>query len=56
MAQQFGATAHLLKRLADHTEDFIGFGATRVLVDARWLAGEACMIAEDHAKEETLGA
>ena len=52
MARQFRKTAHLLDGLAAHAEHFIGFGAARVLTDARWLAEEACVIAEDYAKGE----
>jgi hypothetical protein len=52
MARQFRKTADLLEGLADHAEDFIGLGAARVLVDARWIAEEACVIARDYAEEE----
>jgi hypothetical protein len=52
MAQQFRKTAQLLDGLAVQAEDFIGFGAARVLTDARWVAEEACVIAEDYAKGE----
>jgi hypothetical protein len=52
MAQQFRKTAQLLDGLATYAEDIIGFGAGRLLTDARWAAEEACAIAGDHAKEE----
>jgi hypothetical protein len=52
VAQQFRKTADLLEGLANNAEDFIGFGAARVLVDAGWVAEEACAIAEGYAKEE----
>lgn len=56
MVRQFRATAHLLEGLADHSDFFIGFGATRVLVDARWIAEEACEIAEGYASESVADA
>jgi hypothetical protein len=52
MAQQFRKTAQLLDGLATYADDIIGFGAGRVLTDARWAAEEACVIAEDYAKGE----
>jgi hypothetical protein len=52
MAEQFRRTASLLDGLAVQAEHFIGFGAARVLTDARWAAEEACVIAEDYAKGE----
>jgi hypothetical protein len=52
MARQFRKTAHLLDGLAVEADHFIGFGAARVLTDARWAAEEACVIAEDYAKGE----
>ena len=52
MENQFRKTAQLLDGLATYAEDFIGFGAARVLTDARWAAEEACVIAEDYAKGE----
>ena len=48
MQNQFRKAAHLLDGLAAYAEHFIGFGAARVLTDARWLAEEATVIAEDH--------
>jgi hypothetical protein len=57
MAEQFRKTASLLDGLAVQAEDIIGFGAGRVLTDARWAAEEVCVIAEDYAaKEEALDA
>ena len=56
MLRQFRAAADLLEGLADHADYFLGWGATRVLVDARWIAEEACDIAEDYAKKEALEA
>ena len=55
MARQFRKTAQLLDGLAVQAEHFIGFGAARVLTDARWAAEEACVIAEDYAKGEAAG-
>ena len=52
MAEQFRKTASLLDGLAVQADHFIGFGAARVLTDARWAAEEACVIAEDYAKRE----
>jgi hypothetical protein len=52
-AQQFRQTADLLEGLANNAEDFIGFGVARVPVDARWVAEEACAIAENYTKEES---
>jgi hypothetical protein len=51
MARQFRKTAQLLDGLAASAEYFIGFGAARLLTDARWVAEEACVIAEDYASE-----
>jgi hypothetical protein len=56
MVQQFRKTAQLLDGLATYADYIIGFGAGRVLLDARRLAEEACEIAEDHAGEEAFGA
>jgi hypothetical protein len=54
IARQFRKTAQLLDGLAVQAEHFIGFGAARLLTDARWAAEEACVIAEDYtsANEE----
>lgn len=52
MARQLRKTAQLVDGLAAGAEDFIGFGAARVLTDARRAAEEACAIAEYYAKGE----
>jgi hypothetical protein len=50
MADQFRKTAELLEGLGNHAEDFIGFGSSRIIVDARWIAERAREVAERHAE------